>query len=55
MDSIFHPRIIHAERMEDGVIIEFEDGKCAVFPASLLNATIPQANQVNENNLEGWD
>jgi hypothetical protein len=40
------PRIIEAERMEDGVIITFDDGKCAVYSTSLLHDTLPQAEAV---------
>jgi hypothetical protein len=29
--------------MDGGVLVEFEDGKCALYSASLLRATLPQA------------
>jgi hypothetical protein len=29
--------------MDGGVLVEFEDGKCALYPASLLRAVLPQA------------
>jgi len=43
-----HPRIVEAERMEDGVIITFDDGKCAVYPASLLYDVLPEAEAAND-------
>jgi hypothetical protein len=39
-------RIVEAERLRDGVIISFEDRKSAVFSASLLYATLPQAYEI---------
>jgi len=42
------PRIISAERLSDGVVVAFDDGKCALFSASLLHATIPQAEDLTD-------
>lgn len=42
------PRIIYAERLGGGVIITFDDGKCAVYSALLLLNTFSQAAEVNE-------
>ena len=43
MDTIPIPRIVYAERVGDDVIIEFYDGDCALYPASLLLSILPQA------------
>jgi len=42
-----HPdsRIVAAERMKDGVFIEFDDGTCALFSSSLLRDTLPKASK----------
>ena len=37
------PRIVSAERIGDDEIIEFDDGECALYPASLLLAILPKA------------
>jgi hypothetical protein len=37
------PRIIGAERLRDGVVITFEDGKSALYSASLLQSFFSQA------------
>ena len=47
------PRVIEAERLEDGVIITFDDGKHAIFPTSLLRATLPQAKVVGDSESDG--
>ena len=47
------PRIVHVERLDGGVIITFDDGKCAVYSAALLYATFPQADEVDESALDG--
>jgi hypothetical protein len=39
-------RVIAAERLEEGVVITFEDGRCAIYSASLLYETLPQAQAV---------
>jgi hypothetical protein len=40
------PRVIYAERLGDGVVITFEDGKTAVYPASLLRSMFSHANEL---------
>ena len=43
METTPIPRIVYAERVGDDVIIEFDDGECALYPASLLLAILPKA------------
>jgi hypothetical protein len=43
MEIIPIPRVVYAERVGDDVIIEFDDGECALYPAALLLAILPQA------------
>jgi len=40
------PRVIEALRLRDGVVITFEDGKCAVYTAALLYAMFPNADEL---------
>ncbi|HMH14710.1 MAG TPA: hypothetical protein VK578_16550 [Edaphobacter sp.] len=40
------PRIIEALRMRDGVILTFEDGKCALYTVALLYAMFPNADEL---------
>jgi hypothetical protein len=40
------PRIIEALRLRDGVVITFEDGKCALYTAALLFAMFPHADKL---------
>jgi hypothetical protein len=49
------PRIVEAERMTDGILITFEDGKCAVFSSPLLYATLPQARHLEVSEEPDWD
>jgi hypothetical protein len=53
MQTDHQPRIVYAERLNDGVIITFDDGKCAVYSASLLYANFPQAQEVIETEEDG--
>jgi len=43
MDLKPPPRILSAERTRDGVVVEFEDGNAALYPASLLIEVLPKA------------
>ena len=40
------PKVIVAERMALGVVIEFDDGKSAFYPSALLRSTFPQAIEI---------
>ena len=48
MGSVSHSRIKHADLVASGIVIAFEDGKCALFPSDLLYATLPQAKVLPE-------
>ena len=45
------PVATHAEVSSQGVIISFDDGKCALYPTTLLHATFSQATEVLESDL----
>jgi hypothetical protein len=43
MENLASPRIECVDTMDGGVLVEFDDGKCALYSASLLRATLDQA------------
>ena len=43
MEAQSTSQIACVDTMDGGVLVEFEDGKCALYSASLLRATLPQA------------
>jgi hypothetical protein len=49
------PRLLEAEILGGGVIITFDDGKCAIYSASLLYATFDQATLVEVEDEEEDD
>jgi hypothetical protein len=48
MEAIKEPRVLFAERSEDGVIVKFRDGRTAVYSSFLLNAVYDLAVLMNE-------
>ena len=51
MDVIETRRIVNADRMNDGLIIKFNDGKCAFFSCSLLYATLQRCKELTETEV----
>ena len=45
-------RVRFVEMVREGLIITFSDGKCALFPADLLYAMLPEAQELKENDEE---
>ena len=48
METTIAPRILYAERLRGGVVITFEDGKSALYPAALMYDMLPQAERLDE-------
>jgi len=46
------PRILSAERLENAVIIGFDDGRSAVYSASLLHRMFSQAEDITDLDAE---
>jgi hypothetical protein len=42
------PRVISVDRFRRGVVIAFDDGKCALYSSDLLHGTFPQAEELKE-------
>ena len=47
------PRIAFVDRVEDGVVITFEDGRCAIYSSALLRHFLAQAKEVAESDMDG--
>jgi hypothetical protein len=48
MELEYTPRVTSVASVEDGVIIMFEDGKTALYSASLLRSIFTQAEELFE-------
>jgi hypothetical protein len=49
MEQPTTPRIVEALRLRDGVLITFEDGKCAIYSAALLYAVFPKPDELTDD------
>ena len=47
MDIVYDIRIRIAERLNDGLVITFTDGRCAFYSALLLSFLFMQADQLD--------
>jgi hypothetical protein len=45
-------QVCAVELYRDGILITFADGKCALFPADLLYASLPQAQELCKTDEE---
>jgi hypothetical protein len=52
MDGATEHRVVYAERVGDDVVIEFDDGECALYSADLLRSMLAQATRVGSS-LDG--
>lgn len=52
MENSSCPRIEHAYAVEDGVLVYFDDGKVALYPASLLHSMLPAAVEIKADSEE---
>lgn len=56
MENSHIPKIISADRLEGGVIVSFEDGRCAIYSAALMYATLSQAREVTDKEkIKGFE
>ena len=49
--NVSPPEIVAVERLSDGILVKFNDGRCVFYPVSLLHELIPQAELQNEKDL----
>ena len=47
MDTRPGPRIVSSDRLHNGVVVSFDDGKTVLYSAALLYATLPQAHEIH--------
>jgi hypothetical protein len=52
MEETNSPQIMRAEKIGDGLLIYFDDGKTGFYPTFLLRATLPQAIEVESMDLD---
>jgi len=48
METHTAPHVTFVERLSSGVVVSFDDGRCALFSASLLHAIIPYAEELTD-------
>ena len=46
------PRIKSADVLTNGILISFDDGKCALYSTELLRAALPDATEIDESQSE---
>jgi hypothetical protein len=53
IDGRPNPRITFSDRLDNGIVVGFDDGKTALFPAALLYASLPQAQMMPSDSESG--
>jgi hypothetical protein len=53
MKAIAVPGITAADRLKQGLVLKFADGKCAFYPAALLYSVISKA-KLQDDSLVVW-
>jgi hypothetical protein len=54
MDGRPKPHITFSDRLDNGIVVGFDDGKTAFFPAALLYATLPQAQSMPSDSEDSY-
>ena len=52
MDTIEPRRIVNSDRMNDGLIIKFDNGKCAFFSCAFLYAKLSECEELDDGDLQ---
>ena len=42
------PRVVHVDRLNGGIVIAFDDGKTALYPATLLHEILSRTQDVTD-------
>ena len=53
MDAPRESRISYSDRMDNGIVVGFDDGNTAYYSAALLHATLPQARMMPSDSEDG--
>ena len=48
MEKAAISEIVFSERLGNGIVITFDDGRCVLYSAELLNVMIPQADDITD-------
>lgn len=51
MENAASHRILFADRLNNGLVLKFEDGRCAFYEAVLLYSMLPLAFELDETEL----
>lgn len=46
------PRIVQADRLDEGLVIQFENGQCAFYSGAYLFSKLPECEELNEADTE---
>ena len=52
MENQRKPHVLSADRLDDSIIITFDDGRCAMYSSALLYATLQQAEELYDPEAE---
>lgn len=52
MDFSPVPRILAADRLNEGLVIRFENGQCAFYSTLFLFSKLPECEELKETDLE---
>jgi len=52
MDDRRESRITFSDRLDNGIVVGFDDGKTAFYSAALLHATLPQAKMMPSDSVD---
>jgi hypothetical protein len=52
MDDRRKSRITFSDRLDNGIVVGFDDGKTAFYSAALLHATLPQAKMMPSDSVD---
>ena len=51
MEANLDPRIFAADLLNNGLVLKFDDGRCAFFSCQLLYDTLPWADEMDDSKL----
>ena len=54
MDAPRESRISYSDRMDNGIVVGFDDGNTAYYSAALLHTTLPQAQMMPLDSEDSW-
>ena len=52
LDLLSSPRIVTADRLNDALVIEFDNGECALYPDAFLYSKIRECKALHEDAVE---